>query len=76
MCILGQSSYEGILRDHLARAGVQVEFGTELTGIEQDESGVTATAVRRAVAGEKERTNPIYADWLVCADGGRSEFRV
>ncbi|KAI0777120.1 FAD binding domain-containing protein [Irpex lacteus] len=70
--ILGQSTYEGIIREHLARAGVQVEFGTELISFVQDESGVTATVVRH---GDNDHTELIHADWLVCADGGRSNAR-
>ncbi len=69
---IGQSCYEGILREHLARAGVTVEFGKELTGIEQGENGVTATVVIRDSAGGDQRTELISADWLVCANGGRS----
>ncbi|HVV13226.1 FAD-dependent monooxygenase [Amycolatopsis sp.] len=64
--VLGQSQAEGILRDRLAEFGVRVELGTELTGFEQDEDGVTA----RLSTGETVR-----ASHLVGADGGRSVVR-
>lgn len=69
--ILGQSSYEGILRDHLAKLGVEVEFGMELISFEHDDKGVTATVVRHGLEEGKKET--ISSEWLVCADGGRSQ---
>ncbi|KAI0777123.1 FAD binding domain-containing protein [Irpex lacteus] len=72
---IGQSCYEGILREHLARAGVTVEFGKELTGIEQEENGVTATVVNHNSVENDKPTELISADWLVCANGGRSTAR-
>ncbi|KAI0090685.1 monooxygenase [Irpex rosettiformis] len=71
--MLGQSNYEAILRDHLAKAGVQVELGMELTTFEQDNNGVTATVVRHESGVDRSET--ICADWLVCADGGKSHAR-
>ena len=68
--ILGQSSYEEILRNHLAKLGVKVEFGTELVSFEHDDQGVTATVVRHGL--EEGKTETIPSEWLVCADGGRS----
>jgi 3-(3-hydroxy-phenyl)propionate hydroxylase len=49
-----------------ARLGGRVRFACEVTGIEQDERGVTVTVNGR----EKLR-----ADWLIGADGGRSRVR-
>ncbi|HUR03864.1 MAG TPA: FAD-dependent monooxygenase [Nonomuraea sp.] len=57
---------ERILRDRLAELGHRVEFGTEVTGFEQDDQGVTATLS----GGESVR-----CAYLVGADGGRSTIR-
>jgi 2-polyprenyl-6-methoxyphenol hydroxylase-like FAD-dependent oxidoreductase len=57
---------ERILRDRLAGLGHQVEFGTEVTGFEQDDEGVTATLS----TGETVR-----CAYLAGADGGRSTVR-
>jgi 2-polyprenyl-6-methoxyphenol hydroxylase-like FAD-dependent oxidoreductase len=67
--MLGQSQIEGILRDRLTALGVRVEQGTALTGFAQDGAGVTATLVHDGVA------EPVRADYLVGADGGRSTVR-
>lgn len=69
--LLGQSSSEEILRDHLAKLGVEVEFGTELVSFEHDDKGVTATVVRHGP--EEGKIETIPSEWLVCADGGRSQ---
>ena len=63
---LGQSQLEAILRARLAEYGVHVELGSQLTGLEQDEEGVTA----RLSAGRTGRF-----DYLVGADGGASFVR-
>ncbi|MEW9553723.1 FAD-dependent monooxygenase [Nonomuraea sp. NPDC050783] len=57
---------EAILRDRLAELGHRVEFGAEVTGLEQDADGVTA------VLATGERVRSAY---LVGADGGRSTVR-
>ncbi|MFC5057500.1 FAD-dependent monooxygenase [Saccharothrix xinjiangensis] len=54
-----------ILRERLAELGGRVEAGVELTGFEQDGSGVTARLGDRRVR----------AEYLVGADGGRSAVR-
>ncbi|MEV5713895.1 FAD-dependent monooxygenase [Amycolatopsis mediterranei] len=57
---------EGFLEQHLAAHGIPVRRDHELTGISQDEDGVTATfASGRAVRSR----------YLVAADGGRSTVR-
>ncbi|WP_020662487.1 FAD-dependent monooxygenase [Amycolatopsis benzoatilytica] len=63
---LGQSQTEAILRDRLAELGVRVELGTELTGLAQDDEGVTA---------ELSTGETVRADYLVGADGGKSFVR-
>ncbi|MDP9563427.1 UNVERIFIED_ORG: 2-polyprenyl-6-methoxyphenol hydroxylase-like FAD-dependent oxidoreductase [Rhizobium nepotum] len=60
---------ERIMRERLAELGHFPEFGTELTGFDQDEDGVTARLV--TPAGEET----LRVRWLVGADGGRSFVR-
>ncbi|MFI0742300.1 FAD-dependent monooxygenase [Streptomyces sp. NPDC021100] len=64
--LIPQWRTEEILRGRLARLGVEVELGSELTGLLQDEDGVTADLAdgRR-----------IRADRLVGCDGGRGSVR-
>ncbi|WP_416965373.1 FAD-dependent oxidoreductase, partial [Streptomyces sp. Agncl-13] len=64
--LIGQWQVEELLRERLAEFGVGVEPGTEVTGFEQDEDGVTA------VLADGER---IRAGHLVGCDGGRSRVR-
>ena len=64
--LIGQWQVEELLRERLAEFGVGVEPGTEVTGFEQDEDGVTA------VLADGER---IRAGYLVGCDGGRSRVR-
>ncbi|ABC90818.1 probable monooxygenase protein [Rhizobium etli CFN 42] len=60
---------EGVMRERLVELGHWPEFGCELTGFEQDETGVSARLKGRS--GEET----IRARWLVGADGGRSFVR-
>jgi 2-polyprenyl-6-methoxyphenol hydroxylase-like FAD-dependent oxidoreductase len=60
---------EEALRGLLERSGGQVELGTELTDIAQDENGVTATLRR------DDNESRVHAQYLVAADGGRSFVR-
>jgi 2-polyprenyl-6-methoxyphenol hydroxylase-like FAD-dependent oxidoreductase len=64
--MIPQWRVEQILRGRLAGYGVKVELGTELTALEQDADGVTAT-----IAGG----TTITAGHLVGCDGGRSTVR-
>ena len=64
--LIGQWQVEKLLRERLAEFGVDFEHGTEVTGFEQDERGVTA------VLADGER---IRAGYLVGCDGGRSRVR-
>jgi 2-polyprenyl-6-methoxyphenol hydroxylase-like FAD-dependent oxidoreductase len=68
--LLPQCRVEETLRQLLERHGAQVELATELTWIDQDENGVTATTLHRS--GVKEQ---IRCQYLVAADGGRSFVR-
>jgi 2-polyprenyl-6-methoxyphenol hydroxylase-like FAD-dependent oxidoreductase len=60
---------EGVLRERLLELGHRPHFGCELTGLEQDDAGVTARIA--SAAGEEM----IRVRYLVGADGGRSFVR-
>jgi 2-polyprenyl-6-methoxyphenol hydroxylase-like FAD-dependent oxidoreductase len=60
---------EAVMRERLAELGHQPEFGTELVGFEQDETGVTA-----GISG-KRGAESIRVRYLLGADGGRSFVR-
>jgi 2-polyprenyl-6-methoxyphenol hydroxylase-like FAD-dependent oxidoreductase len=60
---------EGVMRERLAELGHHVEFGTALTGFQQDDGGVSAHL--KSPGGEKL----IRARYLIGADGGRSSIR-
>jgi 2-polyprenyl-6-methoxyphenol hydroxylase-like FAD-dependent oxidoreductase len=60
---------EAVLRERLAELGGVVEYGRELTGLDQDAEGVTAR-----VAGP-DGVETIRCGWLIGGDGGRSFVR-
>lgn len=60
---------ESVMRERLVELGHRPEFGCELTGFEQNDSGVTAR-----IAG-KSGEEAIRVRYLVGADGGRSFVR-
>jgi len=62
---LAQPEVEEVLREALAKSGVSVEWGTELTDFEQGPEGVRATTTG----------GPISASWLVGCDGAHSRVR-
>ncbi|MEV6622908.1 FAD-dependent monooxygenase [Amycolatopsis sp. NPDC051106] len=57
---------EGSLEQHLASQGIPVRRSHELTGLAQDEDGVTATFANGGA---------VRSRYLVAADGGRSTVR-
>lgn len=59
-----------ILRARLREAGIYVEYGTQLTGLSQNDEGVTATLARNSGASEELR-----CAYLVGADGARGATR-
>lgn len=61
---------EGIVRDHLAKYGMQVELATELVSLEQDADGVTAT-LKHAAGTEQESIETFRAAYVIGADGGK-----
>jgi 2-polyprenyl-6-methoxyphenol hydroxylase-like FAD-dependent oxidoreductase len=60
---------EEILRHALSRLGVDVEYGSSLTALDEDDDGVTAT-IRRDGAEDR-----IRASYVVAADGASSTAR-
>jgi 4,5-epoxidase len=64
--LMSQAEIEGRLRNRLADLGVKPEWGTELTGLDQDERGVTV----RLSTGERAG-----AAWLAGCDGAHSGVR-
>ncbi|RST18385.1 oxygenase [Streptomyces sp. WAC05374] len=68
--VIGQTETEAVLRDAVARLGVEVEWGVRLAGFEQDADGV-----RARLTGEDGTEEHVDADWLVGCDGGHSTVR-
>lgn len=66
-----QSRLEPILRDAARRGGSAVRYGTELSSMALDETGVTAV-LRDVESGESQT---VRADYLVGADGVHSPIR-
>ena len=71
---MGQCVTESVFRKHLGRFGVEVELGTELTALEQDSEGVTAT-LRITRTGGEEAVEILRAAYVIGADGGRGQCR-
>ena len=68
--LLGQGRTQVILRNHLKRLGREVELGTELVDIEQNDDCVTCQLKKtKADGGVEEETLKI--DYVVGTDGGR-----
>ncbi|MFF4392829.1 FAD-dependent monooxygenase [Streptomyces sp. NPDC001552] len=68
---LPQWRTESILRDRLAELGGKVEFSRRLTDFTADGDGVTATVEDPNRGG----TETVRANYLIGADGGRSQVR-
>jgi 2-polyprenyl-6-methoxyphenol hydroxylase-like FAD-dependent oxidoreductase len=67
--LLPQRETDRILHDRLRQQGLQIEFGTGLTSLDQDADGVIATVETSG------RAETIRARFLVGADGGASTTR-
>jgi 2-polyprenyl-6-methoxyphenol hydroxylase-like FAD-dependent oxidoreductase len=70
-CLAGQDRVESILLRHARALGADIRFATELANFSQDAHGVRAV-LRDLAAGE---TIAVSADYLIAADGNRSEVR-
>jgi 2-polyprenyl-6-methoxyphenol hydroxylase-like FAD-dependent oxidoreductase len=68
-CSLPQWRTEAILREHLASLGLEIEFGTEVTSIEEDPAGLRVTLDARG------RTEVVAAAYVLGAGGGHSVTR-
>ncbi|MFI0940482.1 FAD-dependent monooxygenase [Streptomyces sp. NPDC021020] len=63
---VSQPATERLLREHAERLGAEIRFGSEVTGVEQDEDGVAV--------GLADGTR-VRARYAVGCDGGRSAVR-
>jgi putative polyketide hydroxylase len=68
--IAPQDHLEPVLLDHLREFGLDVRFGTELAGLEQDGDGVTATL--QDATGER---TTLRSSYVIGADGAHSAVR-
>lgn len=68
--LLGQSRTQGILRTHLKRLGREVELGTELVDVEQNDDYVVCRLKKTNADGGVEYET-LRTDYMVGADGGR-----
>lgn len=68
---LNQPSLEPILRERAREAGATVIQGAEVTGVEQDSSGVRVTL--KDLASNEPRE--LHAKYLIAADGSHSRVR-
>ncbi|KAL1755699.1 FAD binding domain-containing protein [Schizophyllum commune] len=75
--MLGQDRHEEILRAHLQRYGIEVEWATELVDFTQDDSKVHVRVLKgNATAISKGDTvEELDVSYLVGADGGHSKVR-
>ena len=73
--LLGQSRTQSIIRNHLNRLGREVELGTELADIEQNDDYVTCRLKKTKADGSVE-DETFKVDYVVGADGGRGVERL
>jgi NADPH-dependent dioxygenase len=66
---IDQAVTEQVLREALARLGVEVEWGTRLDDFTHDDTGATVQLVRSGAA------ESVRVPWLVGCDGGHSVIR-
>ncbi|WP_329453872.1 FAD-dependent monooxygenase [Streptomyces sp. NBC_01497] len=70
---LSQPRFEHILRERLAELGGTIRWGSQVTDLQQDDDGVTATI--ETTAGPDAGVSVVHARYVVGADGGRSTVR-
>ena len=68
--LLGQSRTQGIFRNHLKRLGREVELGTELVDIEQNDNYVICR-LKKTSADGSIKYETLKTDYVVGADGTR-----
>ncbi|KAI5890762.1 uncharacterized protein SCHCODRAFT_02632818 [Schizophyllum commune H4-8] len=75
--MLGQDRHEEILRAHLQRYGIEVEWATELVDFTQDGSKVHVRISKGDITGISKGgiTEELDVSYLVGADGGHSKVR-
>jgi 2-polyprenyl-6-methoxyphenol hydroxylase-like FAD-dependent oxidoreductase len=73
--LIPQWRVEETLRGLMERLGVRVELGTEVVGLEQDDSGVTATLRRADGEATEEVVEIVRSRYVVACDGGKSFVR-
>jgi 3-(3-hydroxy-phenyl)propionate hydroxylase/6-hydroxy-3-succinoylpyridine 3-monooxygenase len=72
---LGQGDVCQTVLEHLSRLpNVDVRFGQQVTGLDQDGTGITLAIDGRSRSGPSRRSGHA-AGWLIGADGGRSTVR-
>ncbi|HEX3864663.1 MAG TPA: FAD-dependent monooxygenase [Stellaceae bacterium] len=71
-CLCAQDDLEPVLRRFAeAEDAAELRFNTEMTAVQQDENGVTATLTDRINGGDTQ----IRAQYLIAADGAQSRVR-
>ncbi|MFC8538901.1 FAD-dependent oxidoreductase [Streptomyces sp. NPDC057249] len=68
--VIGQTDTEAVLREAVARLGVDIEWGVRLTGFDQRPDGVRVTLEDTDGA-----RSTVDTSWLVGCDGGHSTVR-
>ena len=71
LAICGQDQLEQVLHDHLRAWGGTIRFGTEMVGFSQTDTAVCVRLRPR----DGQTSYQITAQYLVGADGGRSQVR-
>jgi putative polyketide hydroxylase len=71
LAICGQDQLEQVLLDHLRARGGTIHFHTEMVGFSQTDDAVSVTLRTR----DRQASYQIMAQYLVGADGGRSQVR-
>ena len=72
--MLAQDRHETLLREHLARHGIQVEMSTELFDFTQDGEKVHVRLAKGSDDAEKA-VEELDVKFLIGADGGHSKVR-
>ena len=71
LLMVPQSDTEEVLLGNLRDSGHEVERGTTLTSLHQDDTGVTVSLARD----DGKRRDPVRARWVVGCDGAHSTVR-